>query len=149
MRKMLVTGGAGFIGSNFVHHILAKYDDVAVINLDKLTYAGNLENLRDVADDPHYEFVRGDICNAELVDHLAARVDMVVNFAAESHVDRSIMGADAFVRTNALGVYTLLDAARRHGIDRFLQVSTDEVYGSLDPEEPAWTEGAPPPPRNP
>ena len=149
MRKMLVTGGAGFIGSNFIHHILSKYDDIGVINLDKLTYAGNPNNLHDVADDRRYEFVRGDICNSELVDLLAAQVDMVVNFAAESHVDRSIMDADAFIRTNALGVYTLLDAARRHEVGRFLQVSTDEVYGSLGPDEPAWTEVSPPSPRNP
>ena len=149
MRTMLVTGGAGFIGSNFVRHILGKYDDCAVINLDKLTYAGNPANLHDVADNPRYAFVKGDICNAELVDHLMQRVDLVVNFAAESHVDRSIMGADAFIRTNALGVYTLLDAARRHEVSRFLQVSTDEVYGSLEPDELPWTEAAPPAPRNP
>ena len=149
MKTVLVTGGAGFIGSNFVRHILGKYEDYAVVNLDKLTYAGNLENLRDIAEGPRYEFVKGDICNHELVDYLMRRVDMVVNFAAESHVDRSIMGDDAFIRSNAMGVYTLLDAARRHEVSRFLQVSTDEVYGSLQEDEPPWTEDVPLAPRNP
>jgi len=149
MKTLLITGGAGFIGSNFVSHILGKYPDYRVVNLDKLTYAGNLRNLEAVSDDPRYEFVRGDICNAELVDHLVRQAQMVVNFAAESHVDRSIMGADAFVRSNALGVYTLLDASRRHGLERFLQVSTDEVYGSLEPDEQPWTESSPIAPRNP
>ncbi len=149
MKTVLITGGAGFIGGNFVRHVLRAHPDYRVINLDKLTYAGNLASLADVADDPRYEFVRGDIANAELVDLLLARVDMVVNFAAESHVDRSIMDADAFMRTNAHGVYTLLNAAHRHGVERFLQVSTDEVYGSLAPEEAPWTEASPLAPRNP
>ncbi len=149
MKTILVTGGAGFIGSHFVRHILNTYDDYHVINLDKLTYAGNLENLRDVADHPRYEFVQGDIGNAELVDYLMQRVDYVTNFAAESHVDRSIMGAEDFMRSNALAVYTLLDAARRHDVARFLQVSTDEVYGSLADGEAPWTEASPLAPRNP
>jgi dTDP-glucose 4,6-dehydratase len=149
VKTILVTGGAGFIGSHFVRHILKTYDDYHVINLDKLTYAGNLENLKDVVDNPRYEFVQGDIGNAELVDYLMQRVDYVTNFAAESHVDRSIMGAEDFMRSNALAVYTLLDAARRHDVARFLQVSTDEVYGSLADGEAPWTEASPLAPRNP
>ena len=117
MKTVLVTGGAGFIGSHFVRHILKTYEDYRVINLDKLTYAGNPENLQDVEDHPRYEFIRGDICNAELVDYLMQRTDLVANFAAESHVDRSIMGAEEFMLTNALGVYTLLNAAREKGYD--------------------------------
>lgn len=149
MKTVLVTGGAGFIGSNFIRHLLVAHEDYRVINLDRLTYAGNLDNLRDVEKDPRYEFVQGDICNRDLVGFLMREVDMVVNFAAESHVDRSIMGAEDFMRSNALGVYTLLDAARQHGVERFLQVSTDEVYGTLRKGEPPWTEDAPLAPRNP
>ncbi|MCC7264453.1 MAG: dTDP-glucose 4,6-dehydratase [Candidatus Latescibacteria bacterium] len=149
MQTMLITGGAGFIGSNFVLHVLAKYPDYRILNLDKLTYAGNLDNLQSVADNPRHLFVRGDIANPELVDHLMKGVDLVVNFAAESHVDRSIMGAQEFMQANALGAYTLLDAARRHQVKRFLQVSTDEIYGSLAPTEAPWTEASPPAPRNP
>jgi dTDP-glucose 4,6-dehydratase len=149
VKTILVTGGAGFIGSHFVRHILKAYEDYRVVNLDKLTYAGNLENLRDVEEDPRYEFVQGDICNSELVNHLVRRIDMVVNFAAESHVDRSIMGAEAFMHSNALGVYTLLDATRRHEVERFLQVSTDEVYGSLEEGEAPWREEVCLEPRNP
>ena len=146
---MLITGGAGFIGSHFVRYVLDAYRDYRVINLDKLTYAGNLDNLLDVADSPRYEFVRGDICDAGLVTDLMQRVDLVVNFAAESHVDRSIMGAEEFMKSNALGVYTLLAAARDCDVERFLQVSTDEVYGSLEEGEDPWTEDAPIAPRNP
>ncbi|MDP6119253.1 MAG: GDP-mannose 4,6-dehydratase, partial [Planctomycetota bacterium] len=131
--NILVTGGAGFIGSNFVRYILDAHDDFRVINLDKLTYAGNLENLKDVESNQNYEFVRGDICNADLVSHLLRQrsISAVINFAAESHVDRSIAGAAEFVRTNIQGTLNLLDRAREQGVDRFLQVSTDEVYGSL------------------
>ena len=143
MKIMLITGGAGFIGSHFVRYVLNTYRDYRVINLDKLTYAGNLDNLLDVVDNPRYEFVRGDICDAGLVNELMQRVDLVVNFAAESHVDRSIMGAEEFMKSNALGVYTLLAAARDCGVERFLQVSTDEVYGSLEEGEDPWTEDAP------
>ncbi len=131
MRKILVTGGAGFIGSNFVHYLLRRHDDVEVINLDKLTYAGNLENLRDIKGHPNYRFVKGDICDAGLVDELMEGVEVVVNFAAESHVDRSIGGPDAFIRTDVFGAFVLLDASRRHGVSRFIQISTDEVYGSI------------------
>jgi dTDP-glucose 4,6-dehydratase len=149
VKTILVTGGAGFIGSHFVRHILNAYEDYQVINLDKLTYAGNLENLADLEDHPRYEFVRGDIGNGELVDHIMQRVNFVTNFAAESHVDRSIMGAEDFMRSNALAVYTLLDSARHHEVERFLQVSTDEVYGSLKEGEAPWTEASPLAPRNP
>ena len=149
MQTILITGGAGFIGSNFVLHVLGKYPDYHILNLDKLTYAGNLDNLQAVAGDSRHTFVQGDIANAELVDHLMKDVDLVVNFAAESHVDRSIMGAQEFMQANALGAYTLLDAARRHQVKRFLQVSTDEVYGSLAPDAAPWTEASPLAPRNP
>ncbi len=133
--RILVTGGAGFIGANFVRHLLERGGD-RVVNLDLLTYAGNLENLAGFEDDPAYRFVRGDIGDAELVRGLLAEesIEAVVNFAAESHVDRSIDGPRLFLETNILGTQTLLEAARRAGVDRFLQVSTDEVYGSLGPE---------------
>jgi dTDP-glucose 4,6-dehydratase len=129
--KILVTGGAGFIGSNFVRHVLAAHAGDSVVNLDKLTYAGNLENLRDVEPDPRYRFVRGDICDARVVREAMAGVDAVVHMAAETHVDKSNLGADAFLRTNVLGTFTLLEAARALQIERFVAVSTDEVYGSI------------------
>ncbi len=133
MSKVLVTGGCGFIGSNFVRHLLASDPDTAVVNFDCLTYAGNLANLSDVARHPRYTFVRGDITDREQV-RAAMRLGVtdVINFAAESHVDRSIQDSGPFVRTNVLGTQTLLDAAREFGVKRFVQVSTDEVYGSLD-----------------
>jgi dTDP-glucose 4,6-dehydratase len=135
MKHVMVTGGAGFIGSNFVRYLLQKYTDCEVVNFDKLTYAGNLENLRDVAEDPRYHFVKGDICEPEDVTTVLRdyRVDTLVHFAAESHVDRSILGAAVFVQTNVLGTQVLLEAARDAGIHRFVHVSTDEVYGSLGP----------------
>ena len=134
MSTVLVTGAAGFIGNNFVRLLLNERDDVHVIALDALTYAGNLANLADVKNDPRFRFVRGDICNADILCPLfETGLEAVVNFAAESHVDRSILGAQAFVRTNVTGVQVLLDLARNHGVGRFLQVSTDEVYGSLGP----------------
>ena len=129
--RILVTGGAGFIGSNFVRHLLAAHSADSVVNLDALTYAGNPENLRDVEGDPRYRFVKGDICDGPLVDDLLRDVDAVAHFAAETHVDRSNLGADDFLRTNVTGTYTLLEAARRAGVGRFLLVGTDEVYGSL------------------
>ncbi|GGI04019.1 dTDP-glucose 4,6-dehydratase [Egicoccus halophilus] len=129
---VLVTGGAGFIGSNFVRHVLSTTDDVRVTNLDALTYAGNLASLRDVEDDPRYAFVRADVCDAEAMDAAMRDVDAVVHFAAESHVDRSIDGPSAFLRTNVLGAGVVFEAARRHGIERTLHISTDEVYGSID-----------------
>ncbi len=132
---MLVTGGAGFIGSNFIRLFLDSHKEIDLINLDKLTYAGNLESLRDVESNLHYHFYRGDISDASLVGRLFHEwhFDAVVNFAAESHVDRSILGPQVFVDTNVRGTMTLLEAAREFGVDRFLQISTDEVYGSLGP----------------
>ena len=147
MKTLLITGGCGFIGSNFIHYLLAKYPDYCVVNLDKLTYAGNPANLASLADDMRYRFVEGDVCDRAAVDALVAEADMVVNFAAESHVDRSIMGGGEFVYTNFNGTYELLDSAKKHGVERFHQISTDEVYGSID--EGAWTEEWPLAPRNP
>lgn len=132
MRKILVTGGAGFIGSNYIRYMLNKHKDVEIINLDKLTYAGNLDNLRDVEKDSRYKFIKGDICNEVLVNEVVPEVDMIVNFAAESHVDRSIGAPDDFIRTDVFGAFVLLEAARRSHIDRFVQISTDEVYGSTE-----------------
>ena len=129
--KILVTGGAGFIGSNFVRHVLIAHPDDSVITLDKLTYAGNLANLRDVEADPRHRFVKGDIADARLVRDLVAEVDAVVHFAAETHVDRSNAGADEFLRTNVTGTFTLLEAARERKIGRFIAIGTDEVYGSI------------------
>ncbi len=143
--KILVTGGAGFIGSNFVRQMLdgayPAFADADVTVLDALTYAGNLANLAPIADSPRYRFVEGDICDAELVAELMPQHDAVVHFAAESHVDRSITGAADFVRTNVLGTQVLLQAALDAGIDRFVHVSTDEVYGSID--EGSWPEDHP------
>ncbi|MDQ5977010.1 MAG: dTDP-glucose 4,6-dehydratase [Patescibacteria group bacterium] len=146
--KILVTGGAGFIGSNFIHFFLRRYPDDTVINLDALTYAGNLENLREWRDDKRYRFVKGDIGDMALVDLLVAECDAIVHFAAESHVDRSILGPEAFVRTNVFGTFTLLEAARKYG-KRFHHVSTDEVFGSLGRDEPAFDETTPYDPRSP
>ncbi len=129
--KLLVTGGAGFIGSCFVRHILNKYSDYKVINLDALTYCGNLENLNDVKDNPNYTFVKGNICDKKLVQDLISEVDCVINFAAESHVDNSIKNPEIFVETNVQGTLNLLQTSKELGIERFLQVSTDEVYGTL------------------
>lgn len=129
--RLLVTGGAGFIGSCFVRHILNKYPDYFVINLDALTYAGNIENLDDIKGNSNYRFVYGDICDKKLVRELVSQVDIVVNFAAESHVDRSITGPEVFIETNVQGTLNLLQAAKEIGINKYLQVSTDEVYGSL------------------
>jgi dTDP-glucose 4,6-dehydratase len=149
MKKILVTGGAGFIGSNFVHWALANWRETHVVNLDALTYAGNLANLDDVKAHKRYTFVCGDITDAALLDRLMADgLDAVVNFAAESHVDRSLMSSEPFVRTNVVGTQQLLDAARRHGVMRFLQIGTDEVYGSLG-SEGRFTETTPLHPNSP
>jgi dTDP-glucose 4,6-dehydratase len=129
--RVLVTGGAGFIGSHFVRHLLTTHPEYEVVNLDKLTYAGNPANLADVAADSRYRFVHGDICDATLVREVMAGCDAVVNFAAESHVDRSIQDAGDFLRTDVVGTWVLLEAARLHRVSRYLQVSTDEVYGSI------------------
>ncbi len=133
MATVLVTGGAGFIGSNLVRYLRRERPDWTVVNLDKLTYAGNLESLADLRHDPQHVFVRGDIANAELVEHLCAQhgVEAILNLAAESHVDRSILGPSIFVETNVSGTQVLLEVARNAGVGRFVQVSTDEVYGSL------------------
>lgn len=130
--KILVTGGAGFIGSNFVLYMLNKYPNYKIINVDMLTYAGNLENLLKVQDWPNYEFVKEDITDGQAMNHLfSTGIDVIVNFAAESHVDRSILDPGIFVKTNVLGTQVLLDAAQKYGVTKFVQVSTDEVYGSL------------------
>lgn len=130
--KILVTGGAGFIGSNFIRYILEKYPSYQVINLDKLTYAGNLENIKEVEGkfEKRYKFVQGDICDKALVDKIVKNIDIIVNFAAESHVDRSIKNPDLFLQTNILGTHTLLQSALRHGKKRFHHISTDEVFGT-------------------
>ncbi|WP_434655862.1 dTDP-glucose 4,6-dehydratase [Thermoanaerobacterium thermosaccharolyticum] len=155
--KLLVTGGAGFIGSNFIKYMLSKHNDIKIINLDKLTYAGNLENLKDVEDNPNYTFIKGDICDKEVVEEIFSQdIDFVVNFAAESHVDRSILEPEIFAKTNILGTVTLLNTARNAWQDgdgfregkKFLQVSTDEVYGSLG-EKGYFTEKTPLDPHSP
>ncbi|MBN1355018.1 dTDP-glucose 4,6-dehydratase [bacterium] len=130
--RYLITGGAGFIGSNFIRYLLGKYPDCRVVNLDKLTYAGNLENVADVANHPGYNFIHGDICDMETVAAVIKNgVDYVINFAAETHVDRSIMDPSGFIRTDVMGTYVLLEASRRHLVKLFVQISTDEVYGSI------------------
>ncbi len=158
MKTYLVTGGAGFIGSNFIHFMLKNYDDIKIINLDKLTYAGNLENLKSVENNPNYTFIQADICDKEFINNLFKHydIDYVVNFAAESHVDRSIVEPEIFAKTNILGTVTLLNAARNAWQDgdgfkedkKFLQVSTDEVYGSLG-KEGYFTEKTPLDPHSP
>lgn len=150
MRRLLVTGGAGFIGSNFVQMVLAEHPDCLVVNLDKLTYAGNLENLAEFIRHENHIFIHGDICDAPLVARLIDehRIDAIVNFAAESHVDRSITGPKIFIDTNVNGTLTLLEAARDKKIERFVQVSTDEVYGSLG-SEGMFTERTPLSPNSP
>ena len=129
--KLVVTGGAGFIGSNFIRHVLAAHADDSIVNLDKLTYAGNLKSLADVADSPRYRFVHGDVCDAKMVRDVLRGADAVVNFAASSHVDRSLVEPDEFVKTDVFGVFTLLEAVRELSIPRLVHISTDEVYGSL------------------
>ena len=133
MKNILVTGGAGFIGANFVHYMLSRHDDYRIIVYDKLTYAGNLDNLLPVQDDPRYAFVRGDICDRMMVEQTLRdhNIDTIVNFAAESHVDRSIMDPDAFIQTSVYGTYTLLESAKNLGLERYHQISTDEVYGHI------------------
>ena len=148
--NVLVTGGCGFIGSNLVRHLRSERPDWTIVNLDLLTYAGNLENLRDLEKDDRHVFVRGDIGNRELVDHLLAQhgIEAVLHLAAESHVDRSILGPELFVRTNVLGTQVLLEACHRRKVRRFVMVSTDEVYGSLGPSG-AFTETSPIQPSSP
>src|SRR4030067_2178707 len=130
--RILVTGGCGFIGANFVKYILRKYPYYKIVNIDLLTYAGNLENLTDIKSNPNYKFVRGDIADSKVIDQvIQEKIDAGVNFAAESHVDRSLYDPGSFVRTNIVGVQVLLDAALKHKVRLFLQISTDEVYGSV------------------
>lgn len=160
MKNVLVTGGAGFIGSNFVHYLLRVEPEVKIVNLDKLTYAGRLENLENLPDENRHTFVRGDICDTNLVQKLFYKhqIDTVVHFAAETHVDRSIAAPGQFIQTNVVGTYTLLEAARQYWLKekhpgniylRFHHVSTDEVYGTLKPHHPAWTEETPYDPSSP
>ena len=160
MQNVLVTGGAGFIGSNFVHTLLASDPGVYIINLDALTYAGNLENLNDLPDSSRHTFIHGDICDRPLLDDLFHRytIDTVVHFAAETHVDRSILGPGQFIQTNVVGTFTLLEAARQAWLDgrplptglvRFHHVSTDEVFGSLAPQDPPFCETTPYAPNSP
>lgn len=149
MSKILVTGGAGFIGSNFIHYWLGKYPKDSIVNLDKLTYAGHLENLRELKDNVRYTFIKGDIIDKDDVDSAIKNVDAVVHFAAESHVDRSIEDPMTFIKTNVLGTGVLLDACLRHGRIRFHHVSTDEVYGELRAKDPPFNEKTPLNPRSP
>jgi dTDP-glucose 4,6-dehydratase len=135
MDTMLITGGAGFIGSNFIHYMMDHHPDYRIINVDKLTYAGNLENLKDIEANPNYTFVKADICDVNAINDVFSSyaIDYIINFAAESHVDRSIEDPSIFLKTNILGTQVLLDAARKYGVKKFVQISTDEVYGSLGP----------------
>jgi dTDP-glucose 4,6-dehydratase len=160
MRNVLVTGGAGFIGSNFVRHLLDRVPEISLVNLDAMTYAGSVENLRDLPADGRHTFVKGNICDRALVDGIMRqhKIDTVVHFAAESHVDRSILGPEPFIQTNVVGTFTLLESARQYWLverglpvseQRFHHVSTDEVYGSLGPDEPAFTESTPYSPNSP
>jgi len=130
--KILVTGGAGFIGSNFIRYLLKTRKDIQIINLDKLTYSGNLENLRNIETDKRYTFIKGDITDKNLVESVfKEKINIIINFAAETHVDRSISKPDDFIKTDIIGTYTLLEASKKHGIDLFIQISTDEVYGHI------------------
>jgi dTDP-glucose 4,6-dehydratase len=160
MKQVLVTGGAGFIGSNFVRYLLQAEPQLHIVNVDALTYAGSLENLRDLPGKDRHDFIQGDICDRELVDGLLKKyqIDTIVNFAAETHVDRSIVGPEPFIRTNVLGTFTLLQAARKFWLQdksikleeaRFHHISTDEAYGSLGPADPAFSETAPYSPNSP
>ncbi len=145
--RLLVTGGAGFIGSHFIRYLLGNYPDYEVINLDNLTYAGNSDNVSDIVDNPRYSFVKGDIADRKLVDELAGNVDTIINFAAETHVDNSIKDATPFLTTNVIGTQTLIEAALKHKHPRYLQISTDEVYGDI--EGGLFTEGSPLKPSSP
>ena len=150
MKNILITGGAGFIGSNFINHVLNERDDYNVVNLDKLTYAGNLENLKLTEAKKNYHFIKGDIANSDLVNYIFEKhqIKFVINFAAESHVDRSILGSEIFYRTNVIGTNVLLETARRYEVEKFIQISTDEVYGSLGLEG-LFTEKTPLSPNSP
>jgi dTDP-glucose 4,6-dehydratase len=150
MRKLLVTGGAGFIGSNFVRMVLSEHPDCFIVNLDKLTYAGNLENLAGLENHPNHKFIRGDICDGALIENIIDeyKIDVIINFAAESHVDRSITAPKVFIETNVTGTLTLLEVAHNKKLERFIQISTDEVYGELGPTG-KFTEDTPLAPNSP
>ena len=150
MKKILVTGGAGFIGSNFVRMVLSEHPDCFVVNLDKLSYAGNLENLAGLLESPNHKFVKGDICDGALIEKIIEQnqIDTIINLAAESHVDRSINEPKVFIETNVTGTLTLLEAARDRKLERFIQISTDEVYGALGPQG-KFTEQTPLAPNSP
>lgn len=148
MTNILVTGGAGFIGSNFVRYMVNKYPDYNIINLDALTYCGNLENLKDIEDRENYSFVKGDIRDKNVVDDLVKKCDYVINFAAESHVDRSISDPEIFIKSNVLGTQVLLNASKEYGVEKYIQISTDEVYGTLG-ETGYFTETTPLQPNSP
>lgn len=148
-KKLLVTGGAGFIGSNFIRYLLSLDAGYEIVNLDKLTYAGNLENLKEVENNSNYQFVKGDICDQKLINGLVVKekFDAIINFAAESHVDRSILSAGDFVQTDVFGTYVLLEAVKKFGIKRYIQIGTDEVYGSIN--QGSFTESSPLSPNSP
>lgn len=150
MKNILVTGGAGFIGSNFINYFLSEHEDYFLLNLDKLTYAGNLENLKPSEGKRNYAFIKGDIANSDLVNFIFEnyKIKYVINFAAETHVDRSILGSEVFYRTNVIGTNVLLEAARKFEVEKFIQISTDEVYGSLG-KEGLFTEETPLSPNSP
>jgi len=147
--KLLITGGCGFIGSNFIYYWLKKYQGDKIVNLDALTYAGNVDNLKDLPNRQNYEFVLGNICDPQIVDEVMKETELVVHFAAESHVDNSIVDSTPFVKTNVLGTQVLLDAALKNGKKRFHHISTDEVFGSLGPNDPPFNENTPYDPRSP
>ena len=148
MTSVLVTGGAGFIGSNFVRYMVDKYPEYDIINLDALTYSGNLENLKDIENKENYSFVKGDIRDKSIVDDLVKKCDYVINFAAESHVDRSIFDPEIFIKSNVLGTQVLLNASKKFGVEKYIQISTDEVYGTLG-ESGYFTENTPLQPNSP
>lgn len=131
-QKIFITGGAGFIGSNFIRYMLSKYPDYKIINFDNLSYCGNLDNLKDVEKNSNYDFIKGDICDEKTVNIAAKGADAIVNFAAQTHVDRSIANASEFIRTNIYGVYVLLEAVKKNNISKYIQISSDEVYGSIE-----------------
>lgn len=149
MKKLLVTGGAGFIGSNFIRYWLKKYPEDSVTNFDKLTYAGHIESTKDFESNPNYKFIQADICDVEAVDKAMEGIDIVVHFAAETHVDRSVVGPAVFVKTNVEGTQVLLDAAREHGVKRFHHISTDEVFGALELNGEKFNENTPYNPHSP
>ena len=145
--NILITGGAGFIGSNFIRYILNKYPEYKIINLDKLTYCGNLENLKDIENNPNYKFVKGDICDKKIVGRFTKDCQVIINFAATTHVDRSIVDPSEFIHTNVYGTHVLLEAAKKYNISRYIQISSDEVYGSI--EQGSFTEESPLRPNSP